>query len=167
MIRYFTVLLAGVVLSPSAFSYDLYDIVGHWQYEYFNHRGSDFPVDKEALDLKFSFNEDGTGVLMWERRNANVRCERKSIYEVRDYNMLYQKVTWVNPENHISCSEDEDMQLNTESITKFDVSNDMLTLYLDLSGEPLFYYLKKISIENSESSADDNCQSSNNLSLAK
>lgn len=136
--------MAGVLMGTSAFCYEVSDITGHWQYEYFNHRGTDYPVDKSSLDLKFTFNSDGTGELKWERRNVNIKCERKSIFEVRDGNTLYQKVTWLNPDNHVSCAEDKDMQQDSESLTRFDISGNVLTFYLDLSGEPLYYYLSRI-----------------------
>lgn len=138
------ILLAGVLMGSSAFCYEVSDLVGSWQYEYFNHRGTDYPVDKNSLDLKFKFNADGTGELNWVRHNVDVSCERKSVFEIRQGNFLYQKVTWVNPDNHVSCSEDEDMQMDSESLTRFDLSGNTLTFYLDLSGEPLYYYLSRI-----------------------
>lgn len=144
LLGFFTSFIAGVLISPSAFCYNTADVVGSWQYEYFNHRGTDFPVDKNSLDLKFKFYEDGTGELHWERRNVGVICDRKSIFEVREGNILYQKVTWLNPNNHVSCGEDNDMKMDTESLTKFDISGNIMTFHLDLSGEPLYYYLSRI-----------------------
>lgn len=119
-------------------------IIGQWQYTSYDYKGHNFPVDFDRVNLKFTFSKDGISNLIWMKNTENVFCERNAEYALSTTNGLFQKNIWVNPKNHISCSEDPDMRLGALSATQFHIEGDMLVLHLTLAGDPFYYNLTRI-----------------------
>lgn len=124
------------------------NIIGEWKYVAYRYLGREYNISDPRLDLRFKFDSSGTSTLFWTRGTMEERCERKADYLVSINQpakpVLYQKVVWVNPENHFSCARDPDMKLNQETLTPFETIGSRLELELTLSGEPFFYILEAV-----------------------
>lgn len=116
-------------------------IIGTWQYAGFRYNGDTYPNPNPNLVLKFSFDAEGNSHLIWYRTNEPGFCERRGEYRVNG-DELWQKTTWVNPENDRSCASDPDMQLARETTTRFLLTADDLTFVLSLDGCDFFYLLR-------------------------
>lgn len=122
-------------------------IQGEWKYIAYIYQGQRAPLPNPNLDLRFTFDGSGLSKLKWTRANEDGFCERLAEYSIEEGNLLRQFVTWVNPDNHISCSSDTDMRLGSLSFTPFLIFENELQLRLEINGEPFFYVLKRISPE--------------------
>ena len=129
------------ILSHQIFS--ILTIIGTWQYAGFQFEGKSYPLPNPELVLQFTFVEDQTVHLKWYRKNEPGFCERKGVYIIKE-DLLWQRITWVNPENDVSCAGDPDMQLGRESATRILKVNDRLGLVFDLDGKELLYLLEKV-----------------------
>jgi hypothetical protein len=121
------------------------NISGIWKYVGYSYQGVQQPLPNPALDLRFNFEKKQTSYLQWYYENEKGICQRQAYYEVQAGNWLYQRVTWVNPNNHISCAKDPDMQLGKESFTPFRIENDQLLFELELNGSPFTFILDRLS----------------------
>lgn len=137
-------IFVGVLMTNAA----LANIIGTWQYAGFIYDGQEYPLPNPNLDLRFSFNENAVSHLKWLYKDQEGFCERVANYEIRSNEYIFQKIIWVNPQNHVSCSKDTDMQLGRESLTHFRTDEDRLMLDLELNGKPFVYILKKIIMNN-------------------
>lgn len=116
-------------------------ILGTWQYAGFRYNDVFYPNPNPELVLLVSFYEDSTSHMIWFRKDEPGFCERRGIYSLKgDY--LWQKITWVNPENASSCGRDPDMILGHESMTQIFMQNEELAFVLDLDGRPFYYILR-------------------------
>lgn len=123
-------------------------IVGQWKYSAYSYEGRRQPMPNPDLDLRFTFFADKTSTLKWSYANEEGFCERQGLYEIDNDGWLFQKVTWVNPGNHFSCSRDPDMQMGKESLTRVQIKEDELWLELELNGQPFIYILTVVSEHN-------------------
>ena len=57
---------------------------------------------------------------------------------------LKQKVTWLNPANHVECSKDPDMRLGLETESRFLIQNEELHFFFDLNGKEFIYILRAV-----------------------
>jgi hypothetical protein len=117
------------------------ELQGTWKYDYFFYQGNIQPLPNPDLDLRFTFNADGTVLLKWFYQGQIGFCERKANYRIQPDGSLYQKVTWLNPNNHFSCSKDADMQMGKESVNNFQINKGQLYLEMALGDEPFFIIL--------------------------
>jgi hypothetical protein len=122
-----------------------HEIQGEWKYSSFIYDGQTHPILTPTLDLRFWFSADGISTLRWFESDQAGFCERKAYYVVEEGNTLYQKVFWVNPDNHSSCSSDPDMQMGRENRTTFKIENQKLMFDLQLNGQPFIYIMDRIS----------------------
>jgi hypothetical protein len=120
------------------------NISGIWKYVGYKFQGVQQPLPNPDLDLRFNFGKKQTSYLQWYYQNEKGVCQRQAYYEVRPGNLLYQRVTWVNPNNHFSCAKDPDMQLGSESWTPFQIENDQLLFELELNGSPFIFILDRL-----------------------
>jgi hypothetical protein len=119
-------------------------VIGTWKYVAYNFDGHTQPRPNLDLDLRFTFRNDGTSDLTWHYDNEEGFCERTAQFQTQSDGWIYQKVTWVNTANHISCSRDADMQMGRESVTSYEVTGDKLMFKLELNGQPFIYILELI-----------------------
>lgn len=131
-------LLCGLGLVPAHAS----PLLGTWQYDGFTYEGRPYPNPNPNLFLTFTFTDAGSR-LYWRRLNEPGFCERIAEYQVNG-NTLYQKVTWVNPDNNSDCGRDPDMLLGSETETPFQTDGDELLLLFEVRGQPFIYRLKHI-----------------------
>jgi hypothetical protein len=122
------------------------DMIGRWMYTGFIHDGKRYERPNPDLMLFFSFNEAGQHQLYWTRRGQNGFCERRGPYRL-DNDMLWQKVTWLNPQNDFSCGHDPDMQLDKETVNPVSLNDQELGLHMDLNGKEFIYLLQKIPLK--------------------
>ena len=141
-----SLIFAGVLLLSQSGPAEL---IGEWKYIAYQFNGQTQPLPNPSLDLKFTFEDTGKVRLRWSYKDEEGFCDRLASFEVRQGGWVFQKVYWVNPENHISCARDADMQMGSESLTHFRRQENRLMLDLELGGEPFIYILEQIS-ENSE-----------------
>lgn len=118
-------------------------IEGTWKYDGFHYDGHRYPNPNPDLTLLFTFYGRSSSHLIWFRANESGFCERKGIFEIRENENLYQKVTWVNPANLGECGRDPDMQLHRETTVRFGVTEHELHLFLDLNGKEFIYILRR------------------------
>ncbi|NJL24387.1 MAG: hypothetical protein HC902_03895 [Calothrix sp. SM1_5_4] len=119
------------------------DILGDWRYDGFIYEGKRYPHPNPDLVLTFTFYPNGTNRLNWVRKSQDVTCERKADYSLNPEGKLKQKVTWLNPRNHSSCSQDPDMQLGRETEDRIYIHDDEMGIYMDLNNSELIYLLKR------------------------
>ncbi len=123
-------------------------VAGSWQYDGFWFEGHRYPNPNPSLVLTFTFDEGGTSHLYWHRIGEPGFCERKAEYEIRG-DLLYQKVTWLNPKNAMDCGRDPDMQLGKETLVKFTFNENELHFYFELNGKEFIYILKNLPAQTS------------------
>lgn len=133
----------------TALIFVLYSLVGTWQYVGFHYEGRDYPNPNPDLTLLFTFNADGTSHLYWSRKNESGFCERRGIYRL-DGDLLWQKTTWVNPENDRSCAMDSDMQPDRETTTTIRLQEDKLAFVLHLDDQEFLYKLERVPLNLSQ-----------------
>ena len=127
------------------------DVIGDWKYTSYTYEGQTVSIPHPELDLHFTFTKDGISRLSWHPADDGSICERTALFEVRADNELYQKITWVNPNNDPSCAIDPDMQMGKESVTHYRIEPGKLMFDLELGGKPFIYNLvKSVSQDSSE-----------------
>jgi len=126
-------------------------IVGQWQFYKMEYRGNELPPRDPNLVLTYEFAEDMKSHMLWYYKNdLKHRCERRGEFEYQD-GILSDTATWIDPENHISCSQDPDMRLGTVSVVPL-VLHESGDLYMKLpfNGEFLYYVWKRTDLENNQ-----------------
>lgn len=118
------------------------ELVGTWKYVAYQYQGQIQPLPSPGLDLRFTFDGQGNAHLKWFYEGEQGFCERVARYEIQKPQWLYQKVAYVNPQNHVSCSKDSDMRMDKETLTHYRIENGKLLLDLDLSGQSFTYILE-------------------------
>lgn len=122
-------------------------IDGSWVYDGFIYRGERYPNPNPGLRVVFTFYDDGTHRLYWSREGEPGFCERRGPYKFSEgITQLYIRVDWVNPDNHMSCASDPDMQIGRESTTAVSLTPEHLVLHMQLDGQPFYYLLKPIPV---------------------
>lgn len=119
-------------------------LLGTWKYDHFIYDGIHYPPSNPNMELLFQFTKEGISVLKWSYKDDGSFCERGAVYQVQEGRWLYQKNVWTNPNNHVSCSSDPDMQLGRESRTLFRVQDRHLYLELELADKPYVYVLDQL-----------------------
>jgi len=139
------VLLMSLSFLEQAYSHINMDLIGKWQYINYRYQGNTYPILDSDLIMTYEFGLDSTSRLHWTWiKETNKFCERAGQYSFSS-NELIEFVTWINTNNHYSCSSDPDMQPNKLNKINYKIVDDKLELELDLSGEPIFYIWKRIS----------------------
>lgn len=115
---------------------------GVWKYDGLVYEDIRYPLPNENLDLTFTFRQNGTARLFWQRRNEAGFCEREGIFWVSG-DLLYQESIWLNPENRFDCQEDPDMIPGRKTINRFVIKETELHIYFVLDEKDLIYVLKK------------------------
>lgn len=120
--------------------------VGHWFYYKKIYQGKEMPEPPHAtLRLYYEFRADGTSRLYWWHEGENDLCDREGRYTIEG-NVIVEKTTKVDPNNHPSCSRDPDMQEGKTTRIPFRMKSDGLHLYLPFSDDFLIYVWRNVSI---------------------
>ena len=117
-------------------------LTGGWKYVAYEYDGQTHAVSS-GVDLRFHFESNGKAKIRWHYEDVENFCERLSEFKIVENNWIYQKVTWVNPENHSSCASDPDMKMDKESFTRFKFKAERLLLIMDLGDKQFIYILEK------------------------
>ena len=117
-------------------------MVGAWKFSgYIYHNEFKLPLNPHLI-LVFQFFADGTNDLAWRRDEEPGFCERKGTFSL-DGDFLNEEVTWINPENDVSCSQDPEMVLGRKTNDEIHLVDGKIQLYLSLSGEPFIYVFER------------------------
>ncbi|MBK9323541.1 MAG: hypothetical protein IPM97_11470 [Bdellovibrionaceae bacterium] len=114
-----------------------YKLTGHI------YRGSVIPPFNPNLNLTWTFFENGTDRLYWDRKGEIGFCERFANYTIEN-EQITEVVFAANPNNSFECSKDPDMLVGRKTTTKFKIVEQQLLLYLQLGDEELVYIFKEI-----------------------
>lgn len=117
-------------------------LLGAWHYTGFQYDGHRYPNPNPKLLVRFTFREDGTAHLYYNRQSESGICERISKYDVEG-DVLRQEVIWVNPRNDVSCARDPDMQMGQKTETRIVIVEPELHMYLLLNGRDFIYILER------------------------
>ncbi|MCB9025249.1 MAG: hypothetical protein H6625_02955 [Bdellovibrionaceae bacterium] len=118
------------------------DILGRWKFVEYIYEGQKLPIPNRNLNLLFEFHETKSNRLWWFRDNEPGFCERIGLYTYEN-ETLTDNVVWVNPDNHVECSQHPDMRMGQIAKNKVTFENGKLYLHLSLKGQPLIYVWEK------------------------
>ncbi|MGE4131133.1 MAG: hypothetical protein AB7F86_05810 [Bdellovibrionales bacterium] len=116
-------------------------LLGVWQYDGFFFDGHRYPNPNPEFELTFTFTETESR-LKWHREDPTQFCERTASYTLEN-SVLTQTVTWLNPDNESSCSQDPDMQMGRTTSSPIRFAGEELQLVLSLDGKEFLYILKR------------------------
>lgn len=109
---------------------------GFFLFSYLIFRGAEFPKPNPDLNMWFHFENQSVNTLHYTRANETGFCERKALYDY-DGKTLRQKVIWVHPNNANWCTNDPDMQMDKETVSKMTSKENKLFLDLNLGEDVL------------------------------
>lgn len=122
-------------------------ILGHWGYTHALYKGTVQPKRDPDLYLNYKFTDTGVSNLSWFNTRTGLYCSRLGLYEIKD-GILYDKVTDLDPKNSLTCAEDPDMRLHTETATPVDFHDEEMHLHLSIGADPfIFVWTKKAATE--------------------
>lgn len=122
------------------------ELNGTWKFASYRFQGTERPRPNPNLNLVFEFYSDGMNRLYWTRSDQQGICERIAYYQVsssENTNTLWQKVTWVNPQNRIECAQDPDMKLGQSSATNFNIIDGKLETDIQMGDDIVQYIWEK------------------------
>lgn len=118
---------------------------GVWKFSGVVYRGQEMPLPNPKLNMTWTFFENNTARLYWDREGEIGFCERFSTYQLVD-NFLDESVFAVNPNNAFECARDLDMQVGRKTKTKIELQETRTLLFFQLGDEEIVYILKKIDL---------------------
>lgn len=118
-------------------------LIGLWMYTGLIFHG--VPIEKPSPELViyFQFTSQTENSLFYFRQEQRGFCERTAQYTIKN-NYLAQTVKSTHEENADVCSSDPDMQIGKYSMTRYEIVNDQLYLYLSLGDDELIYVWSKV-----------------------
>lgn len=116
---------------------------GQWRFSEMIYRGQTLPLPNPDLNLSWTFFENGTERLYWNRKGEVSFCERFAHYELRDDKIL-ETVFAVNPKNGIECANDPDMQMGRQTSNTIEIKGDRIHFHMQMGDEELIYVLKEV-----------------------
>lgn len=114
-------------------------LLGLWMFTAMLYQDQRLPPRDPNLKLTYEFRDNGTSRLAWNFGAAGARCEREGLWTVVGENLLRDQVTWVNPANHATCSDDPDMAMSRVTVTPFAIVGEEFHLRLSFGPEELVY----------------------------
>ena len=118
-------------------------LIGLWLYTGLIFHGEPAVKPSPELVIYFQFTNQIENTLFYFRQGERGFCERKAAYSV-DAGQISQTITEVNELNSSVCAQDPDMQMGRQAITRFEIKNEQLYLYLTLGEDELIYVWTKI-----------------------
>lgn len=113
---------------------------GTWQFTEIIYQNQRQPLISPDLRLQWTFFENGTEKLYWDRNNTIGFCERMAYYKI-DKGFLEEEVFATHPQNSHECANDPDMQIGRVSRNKIDIFKNEIWLHFNLGDEELIYVL--------------------------
>jgi hypothetical protein len=117
-------------------------LTGNWYLAGMIYRGQTIPPLNPNLHLRWTFFENGTERLYWDRQGEDGFCERFADYSLTGGN-IQERTFAVNPKNRPDCGQDPDMQMGRETLSRLDIEPQQMLLHLPLGDEELIYILKE------------------------
>lgn len=117
-------------------------LVGTWHYAGFQYEGQFYTNPNPRLHVEFTFDPDNTYTYRWYREDEPGFCELRGIYSLQG-DTLWQRSTWLNPQNGVACGTDPDMKVDRESTTRITLTQSELWLNLELNGKEFIYMLRR------------------------
>ena len=138
----FTFFIAGLAQASSQDQAN--KLLGTWGLAHYIYNDQILPVRDSNMALIFKF-ENKVSSTTWYNKSDKKQlfCNRKADYSLEG-NQLFQKVTWIDPENTSTCSEDPDMVFGSQSESKFKIVDSELHLYVQLSNDWLIYVFERV-----------------------
>jgi hypothetical protein len=121
-------------------------LIGIWMYTSLIFQGQPMPKPNPDLHMYFTFESAGQNEIFYYRTGENGYCKRRAEYRIEGQ-QIYQKITWVDPQNADFCSQDSDMRMGGESSVKFELVEDKFYLHLPLGEDVLTYVWERKSPE--------------------
>lgn len=113
-------------------------LLGIWFFTGVIYRGENLPRPNPDLQMQLIFLNEEQLKIHYSYVGERGFCESLSNYEYdNERKLLHSKVIWLNPENSQICSQDPDMQLDSESTSEVSVIADKLYLKLNLGEEDI------------------------------
>lgn len=113
--------------------------MGEWRLKTMIYKGEDLPLPNPDLYLSWTFFKNGTERLYWDRGGPEF-CERFANFVIRS-GFLIEHSFALNPHNALDCAKDPDMQLDRETRTKLEFSQNQMKLFFQLGDDELIYIL--------------------------
>ncbi len=125
------------------------NLLGIWLFTSLFYQGQIIPPPNPNLKLYYFFESQSRNQIYYYRENESGHCRRWANYSLTmsadQTGVITQKINELDPDNHMSCGQDPDMQLNVESKTQFHIDQDgKLHLHLALGDEPIEYIFTHI-----------------------
>jgi len=119
-------------------------LLGIWLFTSLFYQGNIIPPPNPNLKLYYYFESQSRNQIYYYRENETGFCRRWATYTVSasadQTGVLSQKINEVDPDNHMSCGQDPDMQMGVESKTNYHIDpQGQLHLHLSLGDEAIEY----------------------------
>ncbi len=123
------------------------ELMGQWRLEKMIYEGHELELPNPDLRLTFSFYQNHSLRIYWDRKDPSVFCESMSnwILKVDDSGIVQLQVNTfaVNPMNAGDCAGDPDMTLGKKGNVPISIQNGSLMMQLRLGDQDLTYSFKK------------------------
>jgi hypothetical protein len=93
--------------------------------------------------IYYQFQNQFENTLFYFRQGERGFCERNASYSVES-GLISQTITAVNEMNSNVCSQDPDMQMGRRAVTRFEIRDGQLYLFLNLGDDELIYVWTKV-----------------------
>lgn len=127
---------------PHSSDPELAKIVGHWGYSHALYKGQVQPKRDPDMFLNYQFDLNGNSILSWHNLRTGLFCLRYGKFSLVD-GIIHDKVVNLDPDNSLTCAEDPDMRLNTETATPYSFNGDQLLLHLSIGSDPFVFVWTK------------------------
>ncbi len=124
------------------------DLLGRW--EFFGHIYKDEEIDPidQSLSMELEFKDSKALWTVTKRSGLEGFCKKLSLFELirQDWSelpILYQRVVWLHPENHMECSNDPEMKFGKETYAPIQIQKEELRLVAPLGEETIIFRFKK------------------------
>jgi hypothetical protein len=140
--------LQGIILIIAMFIFEWAQggaatLKGQWRMTDMIYKGQEMPPPNPDLNLSWTFFENGTERLYWQRKDEEGFCERFANYHIGD-NQIQEKVFAVNPLNKADCGTDPDMQVGRETFNKIEIQQQRILFHLQVGEEEVIFILKEV-----------------------
>lgn len=120
-------------------------VSGKWEFFRMIYHGQEMEPINPKLHLYFDFTDSHVSRLYYFRDDESGFCERLALYEfITEQSTIYQKISWVNPNNQGSCSQDPDMIFGRESWAPVSLRDGNLAIEMPLSDDSLIMLWRPI-----------------------
>lgn len=126
-------------------------MLGSWVFTKMIYEDNELDPPNPDLRLTFTFFDNGTSRLYWDRKNVPGFCESFSAWTLNPENQaaaistkLMLNTFALNPNNNGDCSKDPDMQLGQKPGVNIWIKDQRLFMVIMLADQDLTYVFNKI-----------------------